>query len=405
MNCKFDFLFILKSLQVYLFLFEQSALAHNKTKIMHTLIAVVLTLTITLKVSAETIAYIGTYTQGDSEGIYRSVLNPDTGALTEPVLAAKVVNPSFLAIHPNGQFLYAVAETSTFAGEKSGGLSAFKIERNGDLTLLNHRNTMGGAPCHVGLDPAGKVVLVTNYSGGSVTSFPIRKDGSLGEVGGFVQHVGGSEVTQRQQGPHAHSVNVDSRGKRAIVADLGKDQLLIYRLDTETAELAPNKPPYAETKPGGGPRHFSFHPNGKFAYANLELTREVCAMTYDAETGKLDIFQTLPTTPAGAEGSTAECLVHPNGKFLYVSNRGHNSIAAFSINQSTGNLAHLENESTQGEIPRGFGIDPSGRFLVVGNQRTGNVIVLEIDQATGKLEPTGHEVKVDRAVNVRFLER
>tara|TARA_R110002096_G_scaffold147220_15_gene306965 strand:- start:4865 stop:5998 length:1134 start_codon:yes stop_codon:yes gene_type:complete len=357
---------------------------------------------------AETWAYIGTYTKGDSEGIYRSTLDLTTGQLSAPQLAAETKDPSFVVIHPNGQYLYSVSEIATGNGKKTGSVSAFSIDTVGDLTLLNQQPTGGAHPCHVSMDSLGKSLLVANYSGGNCTSYPIADDGSIGEAGSTMQHEGSSVDPRRQEGPHAHSINVDPADRRAFAADLGLDKILIYDLDPTSGKLTPSKQPFLQTPPGGGPRHLSFHPSGKFAFANLEMTLEVAAIAYDASSGTMELLDTYPTVPEGTPqkgNSTAETLVHPSGRFLYVSNRGPNSIAVFEIDESTGSLTPVERESTQGEIPRGFGIDPSGQFLVVGNQRSHNVVVLKINQETGALEPTGSEIAVDSPVNVRFLVR
>ncbi len=359
-------------------------------------------------VSAETWAYIGTYTRGDSNGIYRTTLDLETGELSAPELAAQVKNPSFVAIHASGQYLYSVSEIADHEGKRTGAVSAFAIQDDGSLKLLNQQPSGGGGPCHVAVDAEGQTLLVANYGGGSCASFPIAENGSLGEAGSVMQHAGSSVDERRQKGPHAHSINVDPFNKRAFAADLGLDQILIYKLDAKAGKMTPNDPPFLATPPGGGPRHFSFHPSGKFAYSNLEMSLEVAAMTYDEASGKLTLLETQSTVEKGTPrkgNSTAETLVHPSGKWVYVSNRGPNSIAVFAIDQATGKLTFVERESTQGEIPRGFGIDPSGKFIVVGNQSTHNVVSLRINQETGALEPTGSEIKVGTPVNVRFLVR
>lgn len=368
----------------------------------------VLLLCLNSTVHSQTWAYIGTYTRGESEGIYRSTLNMGTGMLSEPVLAAETKDPSFVVLHPSGDYLYSVSEIAAVDGKKTGAVSAFAINADGSLTLLNQQPSGGGHPCHVALDSEGKCLLVANYTGGNCSSYPIRDDGTLGTAGSTMQHEGSSVDPRRQKGPHAHSINVDPADRRAFCADLGLDKILIYDLDPKLGTMKPAKQPYLKTPPGGGPRHLSFHPNGKFAFSNLEMTLKVAAISYDVETGAMELLKTYPTVEEGTPqqgNSTAETLVHPNGKFLYVSNRGPNSIAVFAINESTGELTPVERESTGGEIPRGFGIDPTGQFLVVGNQRSHNVIVLKIDKKTGALEPTGSEIKVDSPVNVRFLVR
>ncbi len=361
-----------------------------------------LALSLTSPGFAETWAYIGTYTKGASEGIYRSSLDLETGMLSAPVLAAKITSPSFVAIHPSGHYLYAVSEAG-----KEGSVSSFLIEEDGSLTLINQQPSGGTSPCHLSVDSDGRCLLVANY-GGSCASFPLLADGSIGEAGSVIQHEGSSVDPKRQAGPHAHSINVDAANQRAFAADLGLDKILIYELDRDKGTLSVNDPAFLKTPPGSGPRHFSFHPGGKFAYANLEMSLEVATMSYDSETGALSLLETLSTVEEGtpsAGNSTAETLVHPSGKFVYVSNRGPNSIAAFAIDSETGKLTLIEREPTLGKTPRGFGIDPSGQFIVVGNQNSDNVIVLRIDPSTGKLEPTGSEITVGNPVNVRFLTR
>ncbi len=353
--------------------------------------------------------YIGSYTQGKSEGIYVSELDLGSGELSDPRLAAKAVNPSFLAIHPTRKFLYAVGEIDDFKGKKTGGVSAFTIDsKDGRLTLINQQSSQGGGPCYLVVDNTGKSVLVANYGGGSVACLPIRADGSLSEAGTFIQHEGSSVTPQRQAGPHAHSINVDAANRFAVAADLGLDKLLVYRLDAARARLTPNDPPSVSVPPGGGPRHFVFHPGGKFAYANNEITCTVTAFAYDADKGKLTKIHTTSTLPVGLEvkssDSTAEVRVHPNGRFLYVSNRGHNSIAIFTIDAATGRLTASGHASTRGEIPRNFNLDPSGRYLLAANQATDNVVVFRVDSKTGQLAPTGSEIEVGNPVCVRFME-
>jgi 6-phosphogluconolactonase len=358
-------------------------------------------------VFAQTLVYVGTYTQGDSKskGIYVLRLDESSGALSQPELAAELVNPSFVALHPTQPLLYAVSEV--FSDDPDAvGLVALAIHEDGKLTRLNERSSGGSAACHVAVDPTGQCVGVANYGGGSCASFPIAADGSLGELGSFHQHSGGSNAnSQRQREPHAHSINFNHDGTQAMVADLGKDQILMYDVDAKAGTLKPSAQPFLQLPAGGGPRHFCFHPSHSFAVTNLEITSQVALLEYDSQTRSLSlgtILGTIPPSASGAGNSTAECLVHPSGKFVYVSNRGHNSLAGFSFDPRTGALRPIGNTPTQGEIPRGFGIDPSGRFLVAGNQKTGNVVSFRIDPDSGELTPTGHQVNVDAAVNIRF---
>lgn len=367
-------------------------------------------LALTVPAAAETLVYLGTYTGGDSKGIYRSTLDEGSGELSDPVLAAELENPSFLVVSPDQRYLFAVSENGKFKGEEGGGVSSFAIGEDGGLTLINQVNSGGGAPCHISTDPEGKCLLVANYLGGSTSSYQITVDGKivLPAAEGFIQHEGQGAQLPRQASPHAHSVNVDPSGKRAYVADLGLDKVLIYKLDAAAGTVAPNDPPFLKLPDATGPRHFSFHPSGKWAYTNLEMSLQVAALSHDPETGALNVLEIEPTVPEGTGrkgNSTAECLVHPTGKWVYVSNRGHNTIAAFAIDQKTGKLDFIERESTQGKTPRNFGIDPSGRFLIAGNQHSETVTVLKINQDTGSLDPIGHQIKVPAAVCIRFLRR
>ncbi len=348
--------------------------------------------------------YFGTYTKGKSKGIYRALFDAVTGKLGEPELAAETTNPSFLAIHPSRKFLYAVGE---LAGKKGGAICAFAIEPSGKLTLLNQQSTVGAGPCYVGLDNAGKHALVANYGGGSVAVLPIGADGKLGEAGAFVQHVGSSVNPKRQQGPHAHSFFLDPANRFAFAPDLGLDKVMIYKFDTEKGTLTPNDPAFGAVAAGSGPRHFTFHTNGKFAYVINEMLCTVTAFRYDAVRGALSEIQTITTLPAGEtvqpNYSTAEIRVHPSGRFLYGSNRGHNTIAVFTIDSETGKLTPVQHAPTLGEMPRNFNFDPSGSWLICGHNNSDLVYVFRIDPATGKLTPTGQSIEVSMAVCVKFL--
>ncbi len=351
--------------------------------------------------------YFGTYTGDKSRGIYTADLDLSSGKLTEPRLAAEAVSPSFLAIHPSGHWLYAVSEIDDLNGRKTGGVSAFAIEADGGLRLLNQQPSEGRGPCHVTVDPSGKFALVANYGSGSAAALPIAADGRLGAASSVVQHEGKSVNPQRQEGPHAHSINLDASGRYAFVADLGLDQVKIYRFDPATGKLSPSDPAFVTLLPGAGPRHFAFHPQGDRAYVNNEMTSTITALRYAPEAGALQETQTLSTLPAGAEqpnNSTAEVQVHPSGRFVYVSNRGHDSIAGYEIESGSGNLTSLGNTPTGGHTPRNFGIDPTGQYLLAANQGTDNVVVFKIDAETGKLTPTGQEIKVGSPVCVKFLK-
>lgn len=355
-------------------------------------------------VSAESLpVYFGTYTgpENSSKGIYRSTLDLDTGKLSDPILAAEARNPSFLEIHPNGKFLYAVSENG-----RAGSVSAYAIDTDkGDLKFLNERPSGGAGPCHVTIDHAGKNLLVANYGSGSASVIPIKPDGRLGELTGFAQHHGSSVNPERQKEPHAHSINVSLDDRFAFVADLGIDKIMIYRLDIEKGTIVANSPPFAKIKAGAGPRHFCFHPNGKYAYVINELDCTVTAFAYESDSGVLREIQTVTTLPNGFNGSNtcAEVRVHPSGKFLYGSNRGHDSIVVYRIDQADGKLALVEHEKADIKTPRNFNIEPTGKFCLVANQGSDSVVVFRIDQETGALEPTGHKIYIAKPVCIRFL--
>lgn len=353
---------------------------------------------------AESIAvYLGTYTggEGGSKGIYRSVLDTETGRLAEPVLAAEAKNPSFLEIHPNGKYLYAVSESGG-----AGSVSAYAIDgETGDLTFLNRQPSRGAGPCHVSVDHGGRNVLVANYGSGSAAVVPICADGGLAEPTGFAQHTGSSVNPRRQKGPHAHSINVSVDDRFAFVADLGIDKIMIYRLDVAAGTMVANRPAHVELEAGAGPRHFAFGPDGKRAYVINELNCTMTAFAYDAASGTLRETQTVPTLPEGFEGRStcAEVRVHPGGKFLYGSNRGHDSIVVYRIDAASGRLTFVEHETAGIKTPRNFNIDPTGALCLVCNQGSDSVAVFRIDRETGALEPTGHEISVGWPVCVRFL--
>jgi len=350
--------------------------------------------------------FIGTYTDGKSKGIYRFSLNPTSGELTGGELVAETVNPSFLAIHPNHRFLYAVNEVGDFGGRHSGGVTAFALDpATGTLARLNSQPSGGVDPCHLVVDRAGKHVLVANYGGGNASVLPIGDDGRLGEATAFVQHTGSSVNRQRQEAPHAHSINLNPANRFAVVADLGLDRIMVYRYDAGKGTLTPNDPPSVATAAGAGPRHFAFHPSAPFAYAINELNCTVLALAYDADKGTFQPLQTVSTLPVPYKGeySTAEVQVHPSGRFLYGSNRGHDSIAIFALDPKTGKLTPAGHQSDGIKTPRNFGIDPTGQFLIVANQGSDSLVVFRIDPATGALQPTGHRVSVPAPVCVKFV--
>ena len=349
--------------------------------------------------------YFGTYTNETTKGIYLSTLDLATGKLSQPELAVEVKSPSFIAIHPNRQFLYAVSEISDFQGKPAGGVSAFAIDAaSGRLKLLNQQSSVGAGPCHLVVDAAGKNVLVANYGGGSVAALPITANGNLSVASSSIQHHGSSVDKQRQEGPHAHSINLDPANKFAFAADLGLDKVLIYRFDGAKGLLAANDPPAGVVAPGSGPRHLAFHPSGKYVFVNNEMTSTVTSFGYDPVRGSLTEILTLSTLPQPTPGnSTAETVVHPSGKFVYVSNRGHDSLAMFQCDPATGRLTAIGHQSTGGKTPRNFNVDPTGRYVLAANQSTNNVVVLRVDTSNGKLTPTGDSIEVGSPVCVRYL--
>jgi len=361
--------------------------------------------------------YIGTYTRRSSMGIYSLRLDLTSGALSTPELAAETANPTFLAIHPTGRLLYAVGELDEFGGRKCGAANAFAIEEpSGSLRLLNQQPSGGAGPCHITIDADGRHVLLANYSSGSVCVVPIEPDGRLAEPSCVVQHAGSGPDPERQEGPHAHSVNLDAAGRFAFVADLGLDKVLIYRFNPADGTLTANDPAAATVAGGSGPRHLAFHPAGGFAYLINEMASTVTAFAFDADRGELRDVQTVSTLPPGfdEENSTAEVAVHPSGRFLYGSkhpsgrflygsNRGHDSLAVFSIDGETGRLTGLGHAPTQGREPRHFAIDPTGHWLLAANQNSDTVVVLRIDVSSGHLQPTASAATVPCPVCVRFV--
>lgn len=352
--------------------------------------------------------YVGTYTEegSKSKGIYAYRFDAATGQSTPLGLAAETTNPSFVALSPNGRFLYAVNEVQKYQGPNSGGVSAFSVDRaTGKLTFLNEVPSRGADPCYIVVDKAGKHVLVANYTGGSVAVFPVTDDGRLGEASAFVQHSGHGTNPKRQEGPHGHSIDLSPDNRYAFVDDLGLDELLIYKFDSTKGSLTPNDPPFVKLDDGAGPRHFALHPSGKFAYVVAEMASTVTALSVDLKRGRLERLQTVSALPKDFKGENddAEIQIHPSGKFLYASNRGHDSIAVFAIDPSKGTLTLVEHTLTQGKTPRSFEIDPTGKFLFAENQESNNIVVFRIDQKTGRLTASGQTIEVASPVCVKFL--
>ena len=358
--------------------------------------------------AAEHRVFIGTYTRGNasSDGIYTCIFDDLSGRLTSPTLATVADNPSFLAIFPSKNLVFACNETNDFGGQPTGAVSSFRINKSdGSLTLINQQPTGGGAPCHCTIDATGRYLLVANYVGGNVAVFPISDDGALAPRSCLINHVGTGPDMRRQEQPHAHSINLSADNRFAYAADLGIDRVMIYRFDDQAGRLVPSAADSVAIPAGGGPRHFSIHPSGRMAYTNNELTCEVTAFSRDRATGSLTAIQQISTLPPNFEGrkSTAECLVHPNGRLLYVSNRGHDSIAAYAINQENGKLTVIEIEKTGGQEPRNFVIDPTGQWLLAENQNSDTVVVMEIDPTTGALTRTPGTISVGKPVCIRMI--
>jgi 6-phosphogluconolactonase len=350
--------------------------------------------------------FIGSYTGAKSQGIYVSRLDLATGVLAPAEVAAEIKNPSFLAIHPGGKSLYSISEVSDTDGKPAGGVSAFSLDRTtGKLKLLNQQSSRGSGPCHIVVDPTGKTALVANYGGGSIAALPINADGTLSPATSAIQHVGSSVNPDRQMGPHAHSINVDSQSKFVFAADLGLDKILIYRLDPAKGLLTPSDPPSTAVTPGAGPRHFAFLPGEKFAYVINEMANTITGFRYDPSAGSLTAIQEISTLPAGYKETsyTAEVVAHPSGKFLYGSNRGHDSIAIFAVDPETGKLTAKGHQPSGGKTPRNFAIDPSGTFLLAENQASDSIVVFRIDPQTGLLSDTGHKLEVGSPVCVRMI--
>ena len=353
---------------------------------------------------SELTLYVGTYTSGKSEGIYVYRMDRTTGALTR-FSSTKSANPSFLTIDRSKRYLYAVNEVGDYAGKPSGGVSAFAIDpQNGNLRLLNEQATQGADPCYVSIDSKKRSLLVANYTGGSVAVLPVRTDGTLGMATDINQHEG-SGPKEQQKGPHAHCVILDRNERYALASDLGTDKVMIYQFDRATGKLKAAKQPFAELPAGAGPRHLAFHPNGKYLYVINELDSTMASFKYNELNGTLTLIETVSTLPGDFTGVSycADVHVSASGRFLYGSNRGHNSIVVFEVDPQTGKLKLVEHVSTAGDWPRNFTIDPSGRFLLVANQRSENVVIFNIDEGTGRLTPTGQNYQIPSPVCLRFL--
>lgn len=349
---------------------------------------------------------VGTYTSGTSHGVYVYNFN---GVDAESRIAdsANIANPSFLAVSPNGKYVYAVSEVAG-AGNDGGKLASFSVNTtSGALTPINQQSSNGANPCYVAVDKTGKWAAVGNYTSGTLSVLPILPDGSLSKAVTSIQHTGQSVNTERQNSPHVHSTVFSPDNKFLFVPDLGLDKLMSYRFNKKNGELKEAIPPFVLTKAGSGPRHFDFHPNKKFAYLVEELTGGVSAYRYSLKTGKLDLLQNISTLPPeylGYAGS-ADIHVSPDGKFLYASNRGEsNTIAIFSIDKKSGLLTVVGHQSTMGKTPRNFNFDPGGNFLLVANQGSDEIVIFRINKATGMLTDTGKRITVSKPVCLKWIK-
>ena len=376
------------------------------------------------------LVYFGTYTgfkytkrgapvgQSQSKGIYVSRFQTASGEASEPILAAEIRNPSFLAVHPNHRYLYSVSEDPLSVGpynDKGSFISAYAIDAaTGHLTLLNTVPSGGTSTCYISLDPSGKYLLAASFGSGTVTVLHVRDDGALGAQAALVQHTGHSVDPHYQAGPHAHSVDVSPDGGFAVSADLGTDKLMIYRFDSATGTLTPNYPPFVEVKPpGAGPRHFVFAPNGKFGYLISEMSGILTAFAWDPAHGKLTEIQASGTMPKDFNDDknaavlnsfhSAEVQLHPSGQYLYESNRGPDTISVFAVHPVNGSLAPIQQVATRGLMPRHFAVDPTGTFLFAANQASDDVVIFRIEDGTGRITPTRTVLRIGTPVCVRFV--
>jgi 6-phosphogluconolactonase len=378
----------------------------------------------------ESLVYFGTYTgfkytkrgapvgQSQSKGIYVSRFQAATGEVSDPQLAAEIRNPSFLVVHPNHRYLYSVSEDPLSVGpynDKGSFISAYAIDRvTGKLSLLNTAPSGGTSTCYVSLDPSGRYLLAASFGSGTVTVLHVREDGSLGPQAALVQHTGHSVDPHYQAGPHAHSFDVSPDGRFAVAADLGTDKLVIYRFDPATGGLTPNAPSFLEVgPPGAGPRHFVFAANNKFGYLISEMSGILTAYAWDSTRGWLTEMQAASTMPADFNDDknaqvlnsfhSAEVQLHPNGKYIYESNRGPDTISVFALNPIQGTLTPIQQVSTRGLMPRHFAIDPTGSYLLAANQASDDVVIFRIEGGTGRITPTRTVLRVDTPVCVRFV--
>jgi len=360
-----------------------------------------------IKPAKETVVYAAT-----SKGIHLFRLQTENLEVSQNVtlvplgLAAETPDPSFIELDLERRRLFCVNGVQTFEGKRTGAVSAFSIDPDtGKLTLLNQRSSMGSGPCHLVLDQQGRNLLLANYNSGSVAVLPVGPDGRLGEATAVVQHTGKSVNPDRQEAPHPHCVTLDPANRFAFVCDLGLDKVLIYRFDVQQGKLTPSEPAFASLKPGAGPRHMTFRPDGRFAYVVNELDSTITVFAYLPETGALKELQTVSTLPPHYDGPNfpAEIGIRPSGEYLYASNRGHETLVVFAIDQDKGTLKYIEEQNTGGKTPRHFGIEPSGKHLAIANQDSDSLLICRIDPANGRLKPSGVFAEAPSPLCVKFL--
>lgn len=355
--------------------------------------------------------YVGTWNQAGAnppsqkEGIFWFNFDTESGRLDLAGAADAGPNPAFLTFSADGRYLYAINEVTSFQGKEGGGVSAFAVDKSGSLTHLNSQPTFGGHPCYISLDRSGRWAMVSNYRSGNVVVYPIGTDGRLGVFSVRIQHEGKGSNPARQEGPHAHSIQADPSNRWVLAADLGLDQVRVYALGTDKGTLTPHTQPAIQLHAGAGPRHLDFHPNGRWLYIINELDSTVAFFETDLETGRFHHRQTLSTLPGDYEGEkwAADIHVHPSGRFVFASNRGHDSIAILKVDPARGELELAGLAPSGGRTPRNFAISPGGEWLLVANQDANNLVALRVDTASGQLSATGDEVNIPAPVCVRFM--
>ncbi|WP_372635691.1 beta-propeller fold lactonase family protein [Fodinibius sp.] len=353
--------------------------------------------------ASEEVIYVGTFAGRGGEGLYVYEFDRETGALDQLQTVSDREAPDFQALHPEGTYLYSVSDEAFAEDSDHGTISAYRIDREtGMLSLINEQSVEGQGPAHVSVDPKGRFAYVSNYSGGNLSVFAIDpEDGSLGQAVDVVQHEGNSVNKERQNAPHVHSAIPSADGRFIYVSDLGTDRIMIYEVDQNSGELNPAEVPYAESTPGSGPRHFTFHPDSNYAYSAEELSSTVAVFQTDPSTGALTEIQRISMLPETYEepgNSAADIHISPDGRFLYASNRGHDSLVLYEIDQNSGKLSLVGHEPTRGGHPRNFMIDREGTYVLVANMDDDNIVVFERNKATGELSYTGQQIEVPMPV-------